>query len=171
MASLELSPLADQLEDDEIKDIVAALREVGASPDLDDNADSHVLDRGLDDDIFADFFDRLDANDIACDIYVPAEFEESFEVRGYKIGSAHALALFLDELKEDLFVEDDDAEEDEFAEDFDEFDEEEGDVVGDDADDAIELKDQAFRHLWKLMHRGAKTAMTRGVCMFVHPNR
>ena len=173
MASLELTPLSEHLDDDEIEALAGALAETGAGAlDVDEDGDSLVIDSALDDDIFADFLDRLEANEASCDVYVPMEFEDSVEVAGHKVGSAQALMLVLESMKEDFFVEDDEddeAEEDELAGDLDDLDEDEAaGMIDTGGDGAIELKDEELRSMWRQMYRGAKTAVARRLALFVH---
>jgi hypothetical protein len=175
MASLELTPLSEHLDEDEIDALASALAETGAGAlDVDEDGDPLVLDSALDDDIFADFLDRLEANEASCDIYLPVEFEDAIEVGGQKIGSAQALMLVLESMKEDFFVEDeeeeDDAGDDEELDDFVDLDDEDEaagpyDTGG---DGAIELKDEELRKMWRQMYRGAKSAITRRLALFVH---
>lgn len=171
MASIELAPLSAHLESDEVKAALASARDAGARDlALDEEGDSVILERDMDTDLFADFMDQLDANEAACDIYMPGDFEEVFEIAGYRVGSAHALVLVLEELKEDYFV-DDDAEDSEEAEDYEEFEDyadEDEDLADGDRDETMELKDQQFRHFWKVMHNAGRTAVARGVCLFLH---
>jgi hypothetical protein len=171
MATLELGTLSEHLENDQIKAVQRALSESGA-PALsgDDHAETIVLDRDLDDDVLVDFFDRLDANDASADIYLPTDFEEVIEVDGLRVGSAHALILVLESLKEDFFVdEEEEEEEEEAAEDY-EYDEDE-DEDGADAfeadDDEPEVKDDRLRRIWHVMHKGAKTSVRKNLCLFV----
>jgi hypothetical protein len=171
MASIELAPLSAHLESDDVKAVLTGAREAGAKElDLDADGDTVVFERDLDADLFADFLDQLDANEAACDIYVPADFEEVFEIAGYRVGSANALVMVLEELKEDFFV-DDDEDEAEETEEYEDYDEElaaEDEEISDTAhDETMELKDQQFRHFWKVMHKAGRTAMARGVCMFL----
>jgi hypothetical protein len=172
MASLELTPLSEHLDDDEIAALSGALAETGADAlDVDEDGDPLVIDSALDDDIFADFLDRLEANEAFCDIYVPVEFEDTVEVAGHKVGSAHALMLVLESMKEDFFVEDEDdgeEEEDELAAEFDDLDEDEAGVYEAPGDGAIELKDEELRKMWRQMYRGAKSALSRRLALFVH---
>ena len=174
MASLELTPLSEHLDNDEIEALTGALAETGIGPlDIDEDGDPIVLDSALDDDIFADFLDRLAANEASCDIYVPSEFEDAVEVAGHKVGSAHALMLVLESMKEDFFVEDEDddaeAEEVEVAGDFAELeDEDEASVFEAGSEAAIELKDEELRKMWRQMYRGAKSAVARKLALFVH---
>lgn len=170
MATVELGPLSEHLEADQVKALKRVLSEAGAPPlSADDHADLVVLDRDLDDDVLTDFFDRLDANDASADVYLPIDFEDVLDVDGVRVGSAHALVLVLDSLKEDFFVEEeedeeDDEEEDEYEEDDDE--DEAADLFADE-DEAVELKDERLRHIWRVMHKGAKTAVRKNVCLFV----
>jgi hypothetical protein len=174
MASLELTPLSEHLDDDEIEALASALAETGAGAlDVDEDGDPLVIDSALDDDIFADFLDRLEANEASCDIYLPVEFEDAIEVGGQKVGSAQALMLVLESMKEDFFVEDDEdedegGEEDELG-DFDDLDEDETAGLYDGGGDGgIELKDEELRKMWRQMYRGAKSAIARRLALFVH---
>lgn len=168
MATIELTTLSEHLDPDQIKAIKKALAEVGAGALTgDDHAEAAVLDRNIDGDVLTDFMDRLDANDAAADIYLPVDFEDVLEVDGLRIGSAHALDLILDSLKEDFFVEedeDDDDDDDTSSDDEDE-DGEEAEFEADDEDDPV--KDERLQHIWKLLSKGAKTATKRGLCLFV----
>jgi hypothetical protein len=170
MATLELAGLSEHLETDQIKSVKRALAEVNAPPlPADDHADAVVLDRNIDDDVLTDFFDRLDANDASAEVYLPIDFEDVLDVDGVRVGSLHALVLVLDSLKEDFFVEeeeDDDEEEEEEAE-LDDDDDEAADLFEDDEDDAVEVKDERLRHIWRVLHKGAKTAIKKNVCLFV----
>ena len=169
MATLELGTLSEYLEVDQIKAVKKALAEVSAPPlPSDDHSDTVVLERDLDDDVLTDFFDRLDANDASAEIYLPIDFEDVVDVDGLRVGSAHALILVLDSLKEDFFVEEDeeDDEEEEEEEDDDEDAEDSADLF--DADvDAVQLKDERLRVIWRAMHKGAKTCVKKNLCLFV----
>jgi len=170
MATLELGSLSEHLEVDQIKAVRKALAEVGAPPlPADDHADAVVLDREIDDDVLTDFFDRLDANDASAEVYLPIDFEEVLDVEGVRIGSLHALILVLESLKEDFFVEedeDDEEEDEEEAELDDEEDEDAGDLFEDD-DEEVEVKDERLRHIWRVLHKGAKTGVRKNVCLFI----
>jgi hypothetical protein len=169
MATLELSPLSEHLEADQIKALKKALAEAGAGTlGADDHGETSILDRNIDDDVLKDFMDRLDANDAAADVYLPLDFEDVIEVDGLKVGSTHALALVLDSLKEDFFVEDEDDDEDEEADDEggDEDEEDEDDEYEAD-DEEDEVKDVRLQHIWKVLAKGTKTATKRGLCLFV----
>jgi hypothetical protein len=172
MASLELTQLSEYLETAEIKAVRRALKDAGLPAlEEDDHAESVLVERDIDDDIFVDFVDRLEANEAAADIYLPGDFEVVLEVGDHKIGSAHALLLVLESLREDFFVEDEEDEVEEEEESDDEFesfdeDEEETGGLGDD-EPTTEMKDERLRHIWKAMQRGAKLAIQRRLSMFV----
>jgi len=167
MATLELGTLSEHLENDQIKAVQRALAEAGA-PNLsgDDHAETIVLDRDLDDDVLVDFFDRLDAS---ADVYLPIDFEEVIDVDGIRVGSAHSLVLVLESLKEDFFVEEEEEEEAEEGEEleYEEDEDEEGGEQFEGDDDEVEVKDDRLRHIWHLMHKGAKTSVRKNLCLFV----
>ncbi|HKE18873.1 MAG TPA: hypothetical protein VKB80_28555 [Kofleriaceae bacterium] len=169
MATLELSTLSEHLENDQVKAVQRALAESGApSLAVDDHAETLVLDRDLDDDVLVDFFDRLDANDASADVYLPIDFEEVLEVDGMRVGSAHSLILVLESLKEDFFVEEEEDEEEEEEEvEYEEEEDEEGGELFESDDDEPEVKDDRLRHIWRVMHKGAKTSVRKNLCLFV----
>jgi hypothetical protein len=169
MATLELGTLSEHLENDQIKALQRALAESGAPAlSVDDHAETIVLDRDLDDDVLVDFFDRLDANDASADIYLPADFEEVIEVDGMRVGSAHALILVLESLKEDFFVEEEEDEEEEDEDyEYEEDEDEEGSEMFENDDEEVEVKDDRLRHIWRVMHKGAKTSVRKNLCLFV----
>ncbi len=179
MATVELSTLSDFLDEEEISSVKSRLEETGSAPlDIDETAESVVLHGGIDDDIFVDFQDRLEANEVSADIYLPVDFEDAFEVADYRFGSSHALLLALETLREEFSVEesvepaDDDEEEEEKGEEedmeFDSLDEEEDDSDPfDDEDSSDELKEDHLRMIWRVMQQGAKTAIKRGLCLVV----
>ena len=170
MATLELSSLSEHLENDQVKSVQRALVESGAPPlGADDHAETIVLDRDLDDDVLVDFFDRLDANEASADIYLPIDFEDILEVDGLRVGSAHALILVLESLKEDFFVEEEKDEEEEEEDDDEADDDEEEDAAElfEADEDEVELKDERLRHIWRVIHKGAKTSVKKNLCLFV----
>ena len=169
MATLELGSLSEHLEADQVKALRKALAEVGAPPlPADDHADTVVLDRDIDDDVLTDFFDRLDANDASAEVYLPIDFEDVLDVEGVRVGSLHALILVLESLKEDFFVEEDEDEEEEEEEaDVDEEEDDEAADLFEDDDDEVEVKDERLRHIWRVLHKGAKTGVRKNVCLFV----
>jgi len=170
MASIELSPIQDHLDEDLVQELEEALADADASPlDVDEDAESILLDSDLDDDLIAEIMDRLEMHDAAAEIYVPPDFEEVFEIGGYHIASAHMLLLVLQEMREELFVDDDDDDDElgDLDEDYD-YDSEENGPAEDDAEEPFEFKEKQLRHVWRLLHSGARTCVKRGVCLFIH---
>ncbi len=171
MASIELSPIQDHLEEDLVQELEEALADADASPlDVDEDAESILLDSDLEDDLIAEIMDRLEMHDAAADIYVPPDFEEVFEIGDYRIASAHMLTLVLQEMRDELFVDED--EDDEGLDDADgdyDYGEDEG-AAADDADveEPFEFKEKQLRHVWRLLHTGARACVKRGVCLFIH---
>jgi hypothetical protein len=183
MATLELSTLSDKLDDDELKRLLAvyAVQTDGGPLDIDEVAEQAVLDNGIDDVNFDDFLDKLDANDASADIYLPTDFEEIFEVGELRVGSAHALLLVLENLREDFAAEDEEVEDVEIEEDESVFEVDDDEVLELDDDDdegaddlladeesPVGMKEEALRHIWKMMYQGAKASIRRGLCLFVH---
>lgn len=154
MAEVEVAPLTDRLAEDEVQDLVAALEQVGAPapPNADDTASKTIAD-GVDEDLVREFIDRLEALDVACDIYLPVEFEDVVEVGQYRVGSVQALLDALEEIKDDLEVEEEEALEVEAE------DEEE--------DPSYELVYKRIRHLWKVFYEGAQVAIERKLPLHV----
>lgn len=153
MASIEVGPLSNNLDDDEIATLEEAFEDADIDLALDDDAEPRLLESDLDEDFFADFLDLLDANNCNCDIYVPGDFEDMVEVGGFRVGSAQTLLNVLDELRGDLF----DGEID---------DDEDG---GDDDDTrfshasdgpSVDLKADYMRFLWKALHEAANHSLS-----------
>jgi hypothetical protein len=164
MADIEIGPLHDHLEDAEIAELAKALEKAGAPklPKSDEGA-ANVIGRGIDDDVLAEFLDRLDAHDLACDFYLPIDFEVRVQAADYTIGSASMLIDVLDEMRDDLMVEDDEEEEEEEDdEEYEEDEEEEDDEPGE-----MELVEAQLRQLWKLFYKAAHAAVDRGLPMWV----
>lgn len=168
MASIEIGPLSQYLDDDELAVITKAFEEADIELESDDEADLALLEGDIDEDIFADFLDRLDAQGVGCDIYVPGDFEELIDAGGYTIGSTQALMLALDEMRDDLISEEEEEEEDDGDEDFEEFEDDEDESrFGSGSSEAVHIKESELRHLWKTLYKGARTAARDKVCLFV----
>jgi len=179
MATLEITPLSSCLDDEDSEALVQMLEENGASPlDIDESAESSVIHSQLDDDILVDFLDRLEASEASAEIYLPVDFEDTFELGEHRFGSAHALLLALGSLREDFGIEEDDEdlEEDddpEFVEDdvepFDTLSGEDSDEHSFFSDDegAEEMKDDHLRLIWRVMKQGALDAIRKGLCLRV----
>ena len=181
MASIEVAVLSHNLEEDELSAVQTALAETDIHFELDQEADPRLIEGDLDDDLFVEFLDQLEASDAACDIYVPAEFEDVVVCGDYRIGSAHALRLVLEEMRNDIFEGDEEEEEEEeeevedagdndVDEDFDDFDDDTPAArYNNEADnDSLALKDDQMRHFWHLMFKGARTCIRESVCLFIH---
>ena len=105
MPELRLLPLSEALRPDQIDLILSKLAELGVD-ELPEGDDSVDFDDVLSDNQLADFMDRLEAHDIACDIYLPIEFEGLIETDDQSIGSALVLAEALEELRDELDIDD-----------------------------------------------------------------
>ena len=179
MATVELATLDEILDADERLALAQALKEIGAPElEIDDDAEDAVLDANLDDNIFVTFHDQLDAGEAAADIYLPLEYDDVFEVGDFRFGSAQALLLALDELREELGVEDtdDDFEEEEGGgedgfESLEDLDEEpteppDGGLLSEE-EGAEELKDEHMQHIWRVLNTGAKICINRSLCLII----
>ncbi|MCC6993399.1 MAG: hypothetical protein IT370_02105 [Deltaproteobacteria bacterium] len=173
MASIEIAPLSDRLTDEEIEELGGALAAASAPklPKGDDGV-KKVLSAGLDEDTLTEFMDRLEAHEIACDIYLPIEFEGRVEVGDLRAGSVVTLMETLAELKDDFNLEtDDDEDEDEEDDgDDDEEDEDDDDEEDDDDDDddsVAALIERRLQALWKVFSAGAKRALERKIPLHV----
>jgi hypothetical protein len=144
MAEIEIGPLTDRLSDEEIADLAAQLERQGAAqlPKADDKESVNVGE-GLDDNVLSEFFDRLESQDAAAEIYLPIELETNLEVAGMRVASLQHLMDVLDELKDEL-------------------DSEEEDLEDEDAyDDDQKILAEQLREAWKLFYSGAQTALDR----------
>ena len=107
MAELKLMPIGDTLAPEDVRNLNRLLKELGAGP-APHTDESLELDEVLSENQLADFFDRLEAHEMACDIYLPLEFEGRLEVGdGQTIGSTHALLEALNEIRDELNIFDD----------------------------------------------------------------
>jgi hypothetical protein len=139
MSAIELAPLSDRLDEEDLKALRRLLEQAGAKlPEMDDHT-TQTFAKRLSEEAMTEFVDRLDAHDVAADIYLPVEFEGSLTVGDLRVGSAHALQETLEEMKEELAIEDDEDDEDD---DEDEEDEEldEGSVI-----------EAQMRNIWQLV--------------------
>ena len=173
MASIEIALLSDRLTDEEIDELGGALAAASAPklPKGDDGV-KKVLSAGLDEDTLTEFMDRLEAHEIACDIYLPIEFEGRVEVGDLRAGSVVTLMETLAELKDDFNLESDDDEDEDEDEDGDDEDEdededEEEDDDDDDDDSVAALIERRLQALWKVFSAGAKRALERKIPLHV----
>lgn len=144
MAEIEIGPLTDRLSDEEIAELAKQMEKLGA-PQLPrgDSSDVATVSDSVDDDALNEFQERLDAHDMAAEIYLPIEFEGSVEVAGMRVASASVLIDVLEEVKDELDV---DAEEDE---------------EDDEIDDDRRILETQLRQLCRLFLDGAQAAMER----------
>src|SRR5262245_7016749 len=152
MAEIELGPLTDRLNDDEIADLHKRIQKLGVTelPHPDDPSSTAV--DSLDDDVLTEFLDRLEASDAAAEIYLPIEFEDVLEIAGLRVASAPLLLDVLEEMKDELEVE---ADEDEEEEDEDDYDDPHAIVAG------------QLKQAWKLFYSGATAALERKLPMHI----
>lgn len=152
MADIEIAPLSDRLSDDEIAELAKQMEKVGAGqlPRSDESHAGPVVE-GLDDDAVDELLDRLEAHDLAAEIYLPVEFEGTVEVGNVRVASAALLLEILDEVKDELL-------EDEEDEDEDEDDEEDDDAVSLAAD---------LRLVWKGFYEGATASVERKLPLLI----
>lgn len=169
MATLEIGPLSNFFEADEIAAIDSALGKHEAAPHVDADDDAHLVEGNLDEDLLADFHDQLEANEASATVYLPSEFEDVFEAAGYQVGSSHALLAALANMRDDMGIDEDDdlgAGEDEDEDEA--FDSSTDTGVGYEEDgSAIDLKDEQMRHMWRAFHKGAQASIERGLALIV----
>jgi hypothetical protein len=140
MSAIELAPLSDRLDEEDLKTLRRLLEQAGAKlPEKDDHT-TQTFAKRLSEEAMTEFVDRLDAHDVAADIYLPVEFEGPLTVGDLRVASAHALQETLEEMKEELAIEDDDYDEDEEDEDEDSEELDEGSVI-----------EAQMRNIWQLV--------------------
>ena len=158
MAEIELGTLPDRLDDDEVELVVGKLRDHLGEPDFelpegDKSASGNVID-GIDEDLLAEFLDRLDTSDLGCEFYVPAEFEGKLDCTDFCVGSVYSLIEVLEELMDDLDIEDvdedisDSMDEDDYASD-------------------LELLQARLRTLWRAFYDAAGEAIDAELTLIV----
>jgi len=146
MAELRLLPLEDSLSGKQIGILKRELVELGAD-EISETDDDSDFEESLTEDQLTDFMDRLDAHDLACNIYLPLEFEGLVEISDHTVGSAYALIDALEELREELDI-----------------DEEEND---DDDDLDMQVIVEQLRFTWRLFLRAASTCVERQIPLHV----
>lgn len=149
MAELKLQALDEALTADQLSVLTRKLAESGVD-DLPDSDESVELDEALTEDQLTDFMDRLEAHDIACDMYIPAEFEGRIEIGEMTFGSAHALAEALEEIREELDLDEDGESEDE-----------------EDVD--LEMIEEQLGHAWRAFSRAVAACIERQIALHVVP--
>ena len=153
MSEIELGPLSDRLEDEELKTLQRLLDQAGVRYSLkDENQTNQTIASRLSEDAMTEFLDRLEAHDIAADMYVPVEFEGRLAVGDYRVASAQSLVDVLEEMKEELAVD----------EDYDEDEEEEEEEEEDQADEGTVIEAQ-LRNLWRLVNDACGESLDKKV--------
>jgi hypothetical protein len=155
MAEIELGPVSDRLDDDELKTLHRLLDQAGARYAGGDDHATHTIAKRLSEDAMTEFLDRLEAHDIAADIYLPVEFDGRLHVGDYRIASAHVLADALEEMKEELTIDDEDDYEDEEDE------EDEEEELGEREEGTV--IEAQLRNIWQLVNDGCAEALEKSL--------
>jgi hypothetical protein len=138
MSAIELAPLSERLDEEEVKSLGRLLALAGAKlPTLNDHT-TQTFAKRLSEEAMTEFLDRLDAHDVAADIYLPVEFDGAFSVGDIRVASAFSLQETLEEMKEELAIEDDD------------FEKEDEDEDSEEADEGSVIEAQ-MRNIWQLV--------------------
>jgi len=150
MSAIELAPLSDRLDEDEVKSLAKQLEQAGAKmPSMDDHT-TQTFAKRLNEEAMTEFLDRLDAHDVAADIYLPIEFDGPLTVGDYRVGSAYSLQDTLEEMKEELAIEDDYEDEDE-----------DEDEDGEEIDEGSVIEAQ-MRNIWQLVSDACGESIEKG---------
>lgn len=147
MPELKLVPLDELLPKKQQKRLCEELAELGID-ELPDSEGEAELEEPLAEEPFGDFMDRLEAADLACDIFLPVEFEGVVELGAHVIGSAYSLQEALEDMREDLGVDAEKSDEDE--EDLD-----------------LEVVEEQLRFVWRVFLRAVNTCIDRQVPLHV----
>ena len=152
MSEIELGPVSDRLDDEEIKTLAKLLETAGVKHSITDDGTTQVFAKRINEDAMTEFVDRLDAHDVAADIYLPLEFDGPLTVGDYKVASAIALQEALEEMKEELTIEDEYEDEDEEDEEEEDEDEDEGSVI-----------EAQLRNIWQLVTDACSEAIEKNL--------
>jgi hypothetical protein len=153
MAEIELAPVTDRLDEDEVKILEAQLDRASVHYNVTGDHPSQTVAARLSEEAMTEFLDRLDAHDVGADIYLPVEFDVTVTAGDYRVASAHALASALEELKEELDVEDEDSIDDEDE---------------DDSVDESHLIMAQLKHIWRLLTDATEESIDRKVPLHIH---
>lgn len=155
MSEIELGPVSDRLDDEELKTLQKLLDQAGAKYNTHDDAQiTQTIAARLSEDAMTEFLDRLEAHDISADIFLPVEFEGRLPVGDYRVASTQVLAEVLEEMKEELAVEEDE----EYEEDEDEEEEDE-----DEEEDEGTVIEAQLRNIWRLVNDACGESVDKGV--------
>jgi hypothetical protein len=153
MSEIELGPVSERLDDEEIKTLGRLLEQAGAKyPVNDENHTNQIIASRLSEDAMTEFLDRLEAHDIAADIYLPVEFEGRLTVGDFRVASSQTLTDVLEEMKEELAVEEEEEYEDDEEEEDDDEEEEEGTVI-----------EAQLRNIWRLVNDACSESLDKSV--------
>jgi hypothetical protein len=153
MSEIELGPLSERLEEEEIKTLHRLLDQAGAKySSADEGHATQTIATRLSEDAMTEFLDRLEAHDLAADIYLPVEFEGRLSVGEYRVASAQSLSDVLEEMKEELAVDDEFDDDEEEEEEEDEEEEDEGTVI-----------EAQLRNIWRLVNDAATVSLEKNV--------
>lgn len=153
MSEIELGPVSERLDDEEMKTLNRLLDQAGAKYSInDENQNTQTIAARLSEDAMTEFLDRLEAHDLAADIYLPVEFEGRLAVGDYRVASAQLLVDILEEMKEELAVEEDDYDEDEEDEEDADEEEDEGTVI-----------EAQLRNIWRLVNDACGESLDKSV--------
>jgi hypothetical protein len=140
MSAIELAPLSDRLDEEEMKSLGRLLEQAGSKLPVMDDRTSQIFAKRLNEEAMTEFIDRLDAHDVAADIYLPVEFEGPLTVGDFRVASAFTLQETLEEMKEELAIEEDE----------DEDEEEDEDDAGEEIAEGSVIEAQ-MRNIWQLV--------------------
>lgn len=158
MSEIELGPVSDRLDEEELKTLQKLLDQTGAKYDvLDDSQSTHTIAARLSEEAMTEFLDKLEAHDIAADIYVPVEFEGRLSFGEYRVASTQALVDVLEEMKEELGVEEEAEYEDD---DEDEQEEEQEDEEEEETGTVIEAQ---LRTIWRLVNNACVQSVDKSL--------
>jgi hypothetical protein len=142
MPELKLIPLEELLSEDDREKLMLELRELDVMelpPEQDEDVE---VEESLDDEHFADFLDRLEALDIAASVYLPVEFDATFNAGDFTFGSALTLQEALKDLRAELEL-------------LENPDEEEEDELN------MAVISEQFRYSWEVFSRAAASCVAR----------
>ncbi len=150
MPELRLVPLEEMLGKAQLKELAHQLADLGID-DIPLGDDGELdLDEVLTEDQLTDFMDRLEARDLACDLYLPVEFDGRLDIGHHGIGSAYALLDALVELREELDIDEDASEEDEEKLD-------------------LEVIEEQLRFAWRTFFKAANMCIDKQIPLHIRP--
>jgi UDP-N-acetylglucosamine enolpyruvyl transferase len=152
MSEIELGPVSERLEEEEVKTLHRLLDQAGAKYTAqEEHQTTQTIAARLSEEAMTEFLDRLEAHDMAADMYLPAEFEGRLLVGEWRVASAQSLLDVLEEMKEELAVEEDEYEG-----------EEEDEEEDEEADEGTVIEAQ-LRNIWRLVHDACAEGLDKNV--------